>query len=185
MGGERRASALPRRVLRASRLEWARPRRSHLWPAGAARCHVRGSRRSSEPTSWERSDGPGWQRWFQSGGASAAQRSARLYAGQGARQARRRCRSSAPRLAVVLRLVAAFVVVIVHVQPLVRRARPCARCPRGGRLDRFAPPMPVVLRVSAPVAGGLTDCLSTGSHRSCSACRPGAGRRGSAPCRPP
>jgi hypothetical protein len=141
---------------RAGRLERARPRRSHLWQAGAARCHVRGARRSSEPTSWERSDGHGWQRWFQSGGASAAQQSARLCRRQGARQARRRCRSSAPRLAVVLRLVAAFVVVIVHVQPLVRvRARAHGvHAPSGLIISRRQ--YRLVLRVSPPVAGGLT-----------------------------
>jgi hypothetical protein len=126
---------------RASRLERARPRRSHLWQAGAARCHVRGSRRSSEPTSWERSDGHGWQRWFQSGGASAAQQSARLYA-DGKRHVRRVGVAGHPPPArgrpAACRCVCCF-----HRPCAASRscARSSARCPRAERLDHFAPPI--------------------------------------------
>ena len=102
---------------RAGRLERARPRRSHLWQAGAARCHVRGARRSSEPTNCERSDG---------------QRLAAVFSERGSQ---RRAAVRAPLCdgnGHVRRVGVA----------VIRSRLASARCPRAERLDHFAPPIP-------------------------------------------
>jgi hypothetical protein len=166
-----------------------RPRRSHLRQGGRGAVSRARSRRGSEPTGWERSDGKGWPRWFQIGSQRRAAVCAASLPTAGSRSrlrvgvlvgiAQRRVvvgrdgRGHVSRAAVaaigarlvsvVLQLLAAFLV-IVHVQPLIRRARPSARSPRPGRLYRFAPPMPS--RFHGEPAGHR--CVDR------AACRPGA-----------
>ena len=142
MGGERRASALPRRVLalvvssgraRGARISGSRARRGVM-------CAVRGAARS-RPTASEVTV-RGWQRCFQSAGASAAQQSACLYAtAMGT--------SGALGVAVIRspargRLAACRCVCCCQRLCAASRscARPSARCPRAERLDHFAPPIP-------------------------------------------